>query len=204
MPPTIIRLEPSKRLKRVRVVNDAIPGILLLITGLTTVSNQGFNQSVMAYLSIVVGIVSIRFAVQELKHSESHGTMSWFDISGGCVILIDALNQYKPYKGFQPAHLLILAGIVTVIKGMFGDKWPTVRRVELSDEGLYARTHRFRSIKFHWKDLRKIQRTSSKLIFYHGQKISKLRLRLMENRKEVIDSIVEAVTTQGIQIEDVS
>jgi hypothetical protein len=196
---TIIHLKPKKLKQRIQVINDALPGILLLYTGLGALMDQGLKQAVIPFISVTVGIVVVRSAIEELRSSTAQKKINWFGISGGCVILLEAANRYKPYKGFQPAHLLALAGVITILRGIFPEKFPRFRRVELTDEGLFARTKPFLSIKFLWNDLVRIDRSPSMLTFVFEQRTSKLRLKHIENRVEVMDKIIETAREHGIK-----
>lgn len=202
MTSTVIHLIPSKQKQRFQVVNDAIPGIIILYTGLSTLMEHGFSHAILPYVSIVVGIVVVRSAIEELKSNAVRRTLNWFDISGGCVILIEAATRYNPHKGFQPAHLLILAGIITILRGFFAERFPTLRRVELSAAGLFARTNLFHSISIQWSNLERIDQSDSALLFIVGQRTQKLHLRRAGNRDEVIEKIIDAARARGIQVEE--
>jgi hypothetical protein len=204
MTPTVIHLKPSKRIKRVQVVNDAIPGIIILYTGLSTLMQHGFSDAILPYISVAVGVVVVRSAIEELRNDASHKKINWFDVSGGCVIMIEAVTRYNPHKAFQPAHLLILAGIVTILRGVFAERFPRLRRVELSEDGLFARTNRFHSMRLQWGDLVRIERSTSTLTFLFGKKTSKLRLRQVENGADVMEKILEAARQRGIRVEEVA
>ena len=196
---TTIHLKPTKLKQRIQVTNDALPGILLLFTGLGAFLDHGIKQGIMPFISVAVGIVVVRSAIEELRSRTTYKRINWFDISGGCVILLEAATRYKPYKGFQPAHLLALAGIITILRGIFAEKFPRFRRVELNEEGLFARTKPFRSIRFLWNDLVRIDRSPSTLTFVFEQGTSKLRLKQVENRVEVMEKIIEAAREHGIK-----
>jgi hypothetical protein len=200
---TIIHLKPKKLKQRIQVINDALPGILLLYTGLEALMDHGIKQGVMPFISVAVGIVVVRSAIEELRSSTTHKKINWFGISVGCVILLEAATRYKPYKGFQPAHLLALAGVITILRGIFPEKLPRFRRVELTEEGFFARTKPFRSIKFLWNDLVRIDRSPSTLTFVFEQRTSKLRLKQVENRVEVMERIAEAARERGIKTTEV-
>jgi len=204
MPTTKIYLEPSAIKKRLQVVNDALPGIILLFTGLSALLDRGLSQGIMPYLSVATGVIVVRAAIEELRTKKERGGVNWFDISSGIVILIEVVNTYKPYKGFQPAHLLFLVGVITILRGIFAEKWPRRRRVELSEDGLFARTKPFRSIAFRWSDVERISRSPAVLTFLSGEKTFELNLKRVGNRDEVIEKIIEAATERNIQISQLS
>lgn len=197
---TTIHFKPRLAQRRAQIVNDAVPGIILLFSGLETFSEFGFTPNVMPYISVMVGVAVVRSAIDEFRGHKSHRKVNWFDISGGCVILIDAATRYKPYKGFQPAHLLILAGILIILRGIFEEKLPKLRRVVLSDEHIFARTSLFHSTSCHWNDVLKIERTPTRVLFILRTGKKELNLRRTGNRTEVIDKIVETATGRGIEV----
>lgn len=200
---TTIHLKPSKLKQRFQVINDAFPGVILLFSGLEVLLDHGFIPSIIPYISVVVGIVVIRSAIEELRHRNIHRKLNWFDISGGCVILIEAASRYKSYKGFQPAHLYFLAGLVTILRGIFSEKFPKMRRVVLSDDGIFARTALLRWVSCSWADLLRIDRSTNAIVFVRENHNTTLNLRRVENRAEVIERIVEAAKEHGILIEGV-
>jgi hypothetical protein len=200
---TTIHLKPSKLKQRFQVINDAFPGVILLFSGLEVLFDHGFIPSIIPYISVVVGIVVIRSAIEELRHRNIHRKLNWFDISGGCVILIEAASRYKSYKGFQPAHLYFLAGLVTILRGIFSEKFPKMRRVVLSDDGIFARTALLRWVSCSWADLLRIDRSTNAIVFVRNNHNTTLNLRRVENRAEVIERIVEAAKEHGILIEGV-
>jgi hypothetical protein len=204
MTSTVIHLIPSKRKRRFQVINDAIPGMIILYTGLETLMDHGFSHAILPYVSIAVGIMVIHSAIDELRNKKSRREINWFDISGGCVIIIEAVNRYNPQKGFQPAHLLIFAGIVTILRGVFAERFPKLRLVKLSEEGLFARTNPFRSISFQWSDLVRIDQSASALMFHLGQRALKLHLRQAGNREDVMEKILGAARARGIQVEEIA
>ena len=200
----IIRLEPTKLKRRFQIINDGLPGFLLLYTGLETLIENGFNHGFMPYLSIVVGIVVVRSAVEELRGGAIHRKINWFDVSGGCVIILEAASRYNPSKGFQPAHLLILAGVVTILRGIFDEKFPRVRRVVLSDEGLFVRTKPFVSVKCRWSDLARIDRSPSTLTFVSDREVLTLNLKGFGNKSEVMEKIIDVAANRGIAIRELA
>jgi hypothetical protein len=126
--------------------------------------------------------------------------MNWFDILGGVVIILDAISQYKPWKHFQPAHLLLLAGVVTILRAIVADKIPKSRRVVISQEKLFVRTAPFRGLALRWSDIARIDWTASAIVFLVGNRKTRLSLRRAENKAEVIHSILDAAREHGIEI----
>ncbi len=197
---TTIHLKPRLALKRVQVLNDSLPGIILLFSGLETLSNKGFTHDVVPYVSVVLGVFVIRWAIEEVRRETTQRRVKWFDIVAGLVMIVDAVNRYNVHKAFQPAHLLILAGILSILRGTFAEKLPGLRRVVLKDEGIFARTSVFHSFSCSWSDIDKIERDNSALLFILRNGSKRLKLNRAENRAEVIRKISEVAMERGIQI----
>ncbi len=195
-----IPLEPTKRMERIRVVNDAIPGIILLITGLGALAAQGLTRDPMPYIDVVVGALVLRFAVTELNGHRPSRRVSWFDILGGIVIIIDAINQYKPWKHFQPAYLLLLVGILTITRAIFLEKMPKRRRAVISQEKLFVRTAPFRALTLRWSEIVRISPSETALEIVTGRRSTRLSLRRFQNRLEVIHAILDAARERGIEV----
>jgi len=197
---TTILLEPTKRRERIRVVNDAIPGIILLTTGLGAIVAQGLTREPMPYIDVIVGALVVRYAVTELKGHHPSRRVSWFDILGGIVIIIDAINQYKPWKHFQPAHLLFLVGVLTIARAILAEKIPKLRRAVIGHEKLFVRTTPLRALSLEWSDIVRIAWSDTTLEFVTGRRSTRLSLRRVENRLEVIHAILDAGREHGIDV----
>ena len=200
MTTTTIKLEPRLAHKRIQVINDALPGFILLLSGFEALTSKGFTSDIVPYLSIVVGLVVVRWTVEEFRRKAKPRTVKWFDVAAGCAIIVDAINRYNTHKGFQPAHVLILAGIVIILRGLYEEKFPRRRKVVLSDEGVFARTSPFRSLSCSWTDIEKIERNASGVVFIlkSGRKV--LSVKRAENGVEIIDRIAEAAAGRGIAV----
>ena len=203
MPNIIIPLVPSKTKRRVQVLNDALPGVILLGVGLSALLNQGITRTNMPYLSVIVGIVVIRFAVEEFRSERHPRKFNWFDISAGFVILIDAVNQYKSYKGFQAAHLYFLVGIGTIVRGFYAEKIPLLRRVTLSDDRIVARTAIFRGISSRWDGVLRVDCLTTSIVFILEGRKKRLNLRRFENRAEIIEKIASAAKEHSVEVMNV-
>jgi hypothetical protein len=105
---TIIELKPLTSLKRVQLLNDGVPGILLLFNGLSSFSN-GPNHPFITYLNILTGTAMLIVMAREMKqgHGIETSRIGWFDVFAGAVMIVGAIDQYKPYKSFQPATLYL-------------------------------------------------------------------------------------------------
>ncbi len=195
-----IPLKQRAAVKRALVINDSLPGIVLLLSGLETLSNKGFTRDFIPYVSIVLGLFVIRWAIEELRHEAKRRKVKWFDIVGGCAILIDAANRYNVHKGFQPAHLMIFIGLVTILRGIFAEKLPGFRRVVLKDDGIFARTSPFHSLSCSWSEVSKIECGPTSIVFILKNERKRLNLKRAENRTEVVDRISETATARGIPV----
>jgi len=203
MPATTIYFEPTKRQHRAQVLNDALPGIILLFTGLGILLNEGFISKIMPYVDVLVGVVVIRTAITELRQHKNRNIINWFDISAGCVILIEAADMYKSHKGFQPAHILYLIGVLTIVRGILAERLPKMKQVVLSEEKMYARTSLFRVVSCSWKDLSQIEIKKSAIVFTERDQKKQFGLRRIGNRDEVVSRIIEHAKVFGIPVEDI-
>jgi hypothetical protein len=79
---TTIYLERTPLQERARTVNNALPGVVLFLSGVAAVMDHGLGSSLMAYVSLVVGAAIIRFAIRQIRNPEESGKVAWFDILG--------------------------------------------------------------------------------------------------------------------------
>ncbi len=196
---TTVLLEPTKRRERVRILNDAIPGVILLFSGLSALSSRGLTRDLLPYIDVVVGALVVRFAMTELKGRDGSKRMSWFDILGGVVILFDAANQYKPWKQFQPAYLLFLAGLITIGRAVFAQKLPARRYIVIDDNGIYARTAAFRRSRLRWTEILRVEGHASRLVFHLADRTVTLNLGRYENSVEAVTAILDEARDRKVE-----
>jgi hypothetical protein len=65
---------------------------------------------------------------------------------------------------------------------------------------LFVRTKPFRSVKFRWEDLVRVDRSPSTLTFVFDQKNSTLNLMGFGNKMEVMEKIIAAANERGIPV----
>ncbi len=195
-----IHLEPTKRRQRLQVINDAIPGAILLFVGFNAFLSQGGASGPLVYLDILVGALTVRYAIKELRGKESRSRVNWFDVFSGLVIIAEALNQYKPYKHFQPAHVLMLAGVITIARGIYEEKFPKLRKALVDNENFYVRSSLFRSLKIAWSEVERIEYNESRLVFIKKGGHSSLGLRRIGNKEHIIDAVRKRAQELGLDV----
>lgn len=191
---TIIYLKPNRRKKFAQSFGHVLPGIILILSGMESVLPGDTKHLAFAALSILSGAAVVISFILEMRRSneEHHHGVNWFDIFAGIVLFVEAFHKYSPEKGFQPAHLYVLAGVLTIIKGMFHARLPSSTRLTCTKEGLFARTSPFRSLKLSWHEIASVQvsHTAIMITTKSGER-RKIGLRNVENKTAVNRFITE-------------
>ena len=185
-----IYFKPTKRVKFARSYNHAVVGVLLFILGIESLSQSETEHLIFALLGIIAGAAVFISFIREMRkpaETEHHG-IHWFDIFAGIAILLEAWHKYKPEKGFQPATLIALVGVLTFLMGLFHAKLAQLARLTCDETGLLARTSPFHKVRLSWKDIAAVQSVDSAINFTlkNGQQRA-IKLRRIENRNEVIN-----------------
>jgi uncharacterized membrane protein HdeD (DUF308 family) len=186
---TIISLKPTLARKRAIMINDALPGIILLINGISYWGDDSPHGK-FAVLNILVGVAVLIAFRLELKHESKHKVVSWFDIIAGIVLMVEGINHYHGGKIFQPAPFYFLIGAFVVIRGVFHSRFPTIRKLMFNEEGFILRPNPFRRLRMKWKDLTSctIDKNTIKIKAKDG-KIYRVNLRRTENREEIFNAL---------------
>lgn len=190
MPENTIYFQPTKKVKLARAINHLVPGMLLFLMGIESLTHGDTEHLVFALLGIGAGAALIISFIRDMRqpaHAEHHG-VHWFDIFAGIVIGLEAWHKYKPEKGFQPATLLLIVGVITFLLGLFHDKLSQFARLTCDENGFLARTSPFHKLQSAWKDITAVQAENTAIqITTTNNQHRKLSLRRVENKKEVVD-----------------
>lgn len=188
MPDNTIYFQPTKRKKFARSFNHVLAGVLLLLLGIENLSQHGSEHLVFALLSIVAGAAVFIAFVREMRqpaHTKPHG-VHWVDVFAGVIILLEAWHKYKPEKGFQPATLLFVAGILIFCMGILHAKLAQLARLSCDANGFCARMSPFRKLQLLWQDIAAVRLESAAIrITTKDHRQHKFGLRAVENRNEI-------------------
>lgn len=190
MPENTIYFQPTKKVKFARSFNHLVPGVLLLLIGIESLSHGDNEHLVFALLGIGAGAALMISFVRDMRqsaHAEHHG-VHWFDIFAGIVIGLEAWHKYKPEKGFQPATLLFIVGVLTFLLGIFHGKLSQFARLTCDANGFLARTSPFHKLQLAWKDVATVQAANNTIqITTVNDASRKISLRRVENKNEVVN-----------------
>jgi hypothetical protein len=203
MEKTVIHFTPTLRARRARMLNDGLPGLLLLLTGLDGITSPGGEHYEIGWLNILVGGALIAVTVFEWRKNASvpETLINKMDLFAGVVLFVEGLNRYKPWKGFQPSYGYFFIGVLVAVKGLVHSKLPVVRRMVLDGEGVAARTSPVRKLSLRWTDISSIAIGDSAIEFQLREgRIRRLGLRRIENRAEVAAALTDAAGRNGIQV----
>lgn len=112
----IIKLELSANRKKILLINDLVPALILLVTGFQ--SAQAGTMNAVTIVNIVSGGLLATFGLREWRSLGRHhrDTVQWYDFVSGAVMMLNAATMYKPWKGFQPANLYFAVSLLLLLK----------------------------------------------------------------------------------------
>ncbi len=197
----VVKLHLTQRRKRMLLINDTYPGIMIALAGLNML--QSGQYKVFAFANIIAGATLARFGIKEWRSApgeESHG-IQWFDVIGGVVTFLDAFAIYKSGKGFQPAWLYFVAGFVVIAKGVFASKIPSRRRLTIFEDGFKVSTSRFSVLKCKWSDIQSLAFEGQKIYVTEKNNVKRsIKLRGVANVSEAVDALTEAARNNMIDV----
>ena len=204
MDPITLALQPTKRQQRAEMFNHALPGVILLITGVTELFDGNPKHPIATYLEIFAGaavLLAMRFESKR-KAAHGHALVNFVDIFAGVVLFVEGLNIYHPNKWFQPAHGYFFIGVVTMAKGVFHSSLPQVRRIIVDEHGFMVKTSLFRNVRMAWKDVASLRTNNSNIsVKTHSGKFQTISLRRVGNKEEVFTLVTTRASSKGITID---
>jgi len=188
-----IPLQRTARSQKLLLLNDMIPSLILLATGVGTLLS-GTNTKLAIANIVSGGLISV-FGVREWRglSKEHHHRIQWYDVVSGCVIMLDAVMMYKPWKGFQPADLYFALSLFLILKGFSVIKPKGIRLLKISEDGFSIRTGPFFGLRMEWKDVENVSMNGTSLVVSTHEGTKKISLRLVENRDEVYQALLSVV-----------
>lgn len=196
-----VKLHLGQRQRRALLINDTYPGILTVLAGISLF--QSGQSPLLGGASIVAGFLLVAFGVKEWRSSsgEPHHGVQWFDVFGGVVTIVNAFAIYKPWKGFQPATLYFLAGLVVIAKGVFASKIPRRRRLTITNNGFKIRTSPFRVLRMPWNDIALLTVGESKVSVTKKDNSERgISLRRVANSSEAGAALIDSARERGINV----
>ncbi len=191
MIPTTILLKPTAFRKKMLMMNDVLPGVLLFFLGIESLGEENAHSQ-FAYLNILAGIAVILAFLFEVRSKEAaaHKLISKFDVIAGLVLCVEALNKHHAGRIFQPALFYYIIGIITIIRGLFHSRLPAVRRLIIHDKGFDLRVNLFKRDRMNWEDVVGVDLKGVMLtIKSRAGKVHTYNLSRVENREEVLEGL---------------
>jgi hypothetical protein len=113
----------------------------------------------------------------------------WFDVVAGALLILEA--AHSAHQGGKPfyARPAFLAGIATATIGLFHHRiaqlsWKR-REIRLDEQGVHARTSRFRRFHVEWADVRDIRVTENAIVIDTASRSHTIPLRRYRNAAEI-------------------
>lgn len=172
----------------------SIPGVLLIITGVSSLLSGHTEHLRIDVLGIVIGAALLVVLKRELKSKHgSHSKVAWFEVLAGIVIVLEGFHKLHHDKSwFQPGTLMMAAGVAVFLLGLFHAKLPAFRKLTYTETGFKVRTRPIRSFSGRWKDIKSFALDGNKLVIEQKNGSTKKHtLRSIENRLDVLKILNE-------------
>jgi hypothetical protein len=204
---TIVLDDKRRRLGRWwQKLQHAVGGVPLLVAGVHRLQSPGGKGDLLAIAEIVVAAVLLLLLARDLRsesvarmrtpapdashaHPDAHAGPDWFDVVAGALLILEAVHSAHPGgKPFyeRPAFLL---GIITAAIGLFHGRIASLswkrREIQMDENGVTARTSRFRSFTVPWSDVRNIRITESAIVVDTAAGAHTIPLRRYRNAAEI-------------------
>lgn len=150
----VIKLELSANRKKILLINDLVPAVVLLVTGVNSLRENTGNY--LTFVNLISGGLVIVFGLREWRSFKRHvhHKIQWYDLVSGIVLMLNAATMYKPLRAFQPAHLYFAASVLTILKALsIIEPIILFRRLTISDAGFTLRIGPFSRYHFLWNEI---------------------------------------------------
>lgn len=153
IPTKSIPLRLTRGKQRATMLGHASTAVILILLGVEGLLDGEGAHLLVSITDIVIGSIVLISMRRELNHKGGHRGIRWVDILAGVMIIWEAWHKYNPAKGFQPAALILIIGLITIALGVFHDRIPKSRRLVLEPDGFLIRTSPFRRLRVRWKEI---------------------------------------------------
>jgi hypothetical protein len=150
----VIKLEVSANRKKILLINDLVPAVVLLFIGINSLRDSTGNY--LTLINLLSGGLVVIFGLREWRSLKQHvrHKIRWYDLVSGIVLMLNAATMYKPWGGFQPAHLYFAVSVLIILKALsIIEPISLFRRLTISNVGFTLRTGPFLWFHFLWNEI---------------------------------------------------
>jgi hypothetical protein len=184
----IIYYRPTRKAKVAKSINHVFAGVLLLLYGLLSLLRHESDHLFLDGLSVAAGAALLFSFFCEIRRSQKaeHHRIGWVDVCAGIVILLEAWHKFNPAKRFQPAVLLALVGIVTLLLGFFHHKLSRIARLKCDERGFFSKSSLWRGLHVRWTDVVAVEyEPAAILVTTRSGRNRRIGLRRYANKEEI-------------------
>jgi hypothetical protein len=189
---TSVLLHPTRMLRLRLSMAHAVPGLVLVLTGITGLREEGLHPLPIA--EVAAGAAVLIAVARELRrHGDGgHGAVGWVEIFAGLMLMVEGWHAHHPGAGFQPGTIYGIAGLLAIGVGIAYPRIPRIRKLVLDDERFHIRTSPFRRLGMPWRDVETFETGPREIAVRTREgKRHSIDLGLVENRAEVVRLFAE-------------
>lgn len=190
----------SARRERAQMVNHATTGFVLLAEAVgAVIDQQGFLLPLLSFLAGGALMLSIARGLR--RHAGNSG-VSWVDLFGGTVLLVEALNKAHNGKKVLPFAYGLLA-LATILLGIFHDTLARGRYVRLDERAVTARPSPWRKVSVAWADIRSMGFAGARIeVVRKAGTRSVVDLHRADNREEAIAAVKRYARMMNVGLQE--
>lgn len=180
------------------MLGGVVPGVVLILAAFS-VEPQSSGGYFLRYFNFLSGIFIVIYNYLEYRKPGVLKQKIGADMAlvlSGLLVIAQGASSFDPAKGFQPAHLLFLAGSFSIFKGVMFPEAKIRRGFVITGEKVFFRTSLFsKTISINTSDLNSITREKDVITFSDtGNNQTKIDLSGYQNAEEIYHDLQRFVT----------
>lgn len=154
MDPVVIYMRSKQfmRAKRVEMLQHGAVALTMFAMGFE--KPVGGDAHLLAYLEILAGLAVLVSSIIEFKKSDehSHASVDWPLIFAAGVALLEGVHRREVGAKYLPYAYWFVA-ILIFLKGIYHARLVSLRRIEISEPGIFIRQAPRRKKRYSWNEI---------------------------------------------------
>jgi hypothetical protein len=188
----------QQRAHRVQTLQHAVVALLLLFDGVEKVRGEDGHTLLGALLIVAGAALVVAIAFETLRRGRhGHGAVRWVDVFAAVMLFAEGLNKRHPGGTAQYAYYLLSA--LTLLMGIYHERFTSLRSVTIDDRGVSARTSPYRSFRVAWDEVSSAEIGDDAISFgTTAGREHRIKLGRLTNADEVRTRVGEALRLRGV------
>lgn len=198
-----IPLQPDKKRRFKQMMAASVPAFVL-ISASFNVPAETYGSVILKYFNIVAGVIILAVNYMGYKYPEKKRILG-LDMTlvlSGLLILAQGASSYDPFNGFQPTHLVFMAGTLFIFKGVMLPEAKIKRGFTITENEIIFREKYFsKNVIINRDELIKIiQEKRCFQLLLSNKKIIEINMKDYENTDFIFSELTRLTTTKKEQL----